>query len=474
MTQSLKKRAPELQAMVNDAVASSGAIGAQVSVISGDERIDLCAGLANLELNSPMTADTISQVGSVTKVFNASLVMTLVEENKLDLDTPVIQYVPNLRLPDTEALNTLTLRHLLSMSSGLDQGPYHEHGRGEDALARFVDAMGDIPQLFPPGQGFGYSNAGTNIAGYVAERVTGVGWDALIRRRILDPAGLAHSTTLAEELPFYRVSVGHSRAQNGQPAKVVRPWYITRSQGPSGSTLTMNAHNLASFGQIFINNGKAADGRRVLAESSVKTMMTPHTDVPVGASLVCIGEKWGLGPSMDRWGNTVVWGHAGGNRSGSSRFSWLPDKRGVLSTVVNTVDADEGFTTRILQDVSRAVFGVGPSLPAAVEPVVRLENPERFIGQFERYGTRHEITEEAGRLRFRQFSLGSGKVAEALGLIYDTALTPLGGDRFLMETPGSGTLPVPIQQCVLGFYGADAQGRATNMATPFLASRRTR
>lgn len=467
-----EKRAAELRAVVDEAGASSGVVGAQVSVILDHDRLDFVYGSSNLELNLPMTADTVVQVGSVCKVFNAALIMTLVEEGRLALDTPVIEYIPDLLIADKVAQSVITLRHLLSMNSGLDNGPYNEHGRGEDALARYVASLHDVPQVFSPGQGFGYSNAGTSLAGYVAERVTGELWDSLIQKRIFEPAGLQHTVTLAEELPFHRVSVGHAKARNGQSAKVLRPWYITRAQGPAGSTLTMCAHDLATFGQIFINGGKAANGRRVLSEASVKIMMTPMTDVPIPASFAGVGQKWGFGPSMDLWGQTAVWGHGGGNRSGSSRFVWLPEKRGVLAVVVNTTDADEAFVTTILGDFSRAVFGVGAALPAAPASAIPLENPGRFVGCYERYGTRYEVMEDAGRLRFTEVSLGSGKHTEALGLVRDSALIPLGDDCFLVETTASGRDLTPPSQAVLGFFGADERNRAVNVATPVVTARR--
>lgn len=473
-TQRLESSAiAELQSIVTDAAASSGVVGAQVSVILGDVRADLVHGSANRELHIPMTADTIVQVGSVCKVFNAALIMTLVEEGKLELDTPVIEYVPDLRLADELAQETITLRQLLSMSSGIDNGPYNEHGRGEDALGRYVASLADVPQVFPPGQGFGYSNAGTSIAGYVAERVMGQGWDALIKQRIFEPAELTRTLTLAEELPFHRVSAGHAKAGPDVAPAVVRPWCITRAQGPSGSTLTMSGHDLASFGQIFVDGGKGAGGRRVLSEASVQTMMTPTTDVPVSAPYVALGQKWGIGPSTDLWDGTVVWGHGGGNRSGASLFFWCPEKRAVLAVVVNTPDAAEQFFGKVLADLSRAVFGAAPSKPVVPELSKTIGNAQRFIGVYERYGTRYEVTDHAGRLHLKEVRLGSGKLIEQRGLIQDSPLVPLGDDRFLLDTQSQCANGVAPLAAAVGFFGNDERGRAANVVTPFLAARRT-
>lgn len=461
-----------LREIFDTAAVSSGAVGAQVSAIIDGERLDFIHGSANLELNTPMTVDTLMQVGSVCKVFNAALIMTLVEERRLALDAPVIEYLPDLRLADEEARRGITLHHLLSMSSGLDNGPYDEHGRGEEALGRYVASLSTIPQIFAPGFGFGYSNAGASLAGYVAERVTGVGWDGLMRERILDAAGLKHALTLAEDMPFHRVSAGHERARNGSPAKVVRPWYVTRAQGPSGSTLTMSARDLASFGKVFLDGGKTGDGHRLLSQASVDSMMTPTTPVPINASFAGLGRKWGLGPNMDVWDGATVWGHGGGNRSGTSRVFWFPEKRAVLAAVVNTYDADEVFMTEIFGEFCQSMLGVRARLPAAPDRVVPLENPWRFLGRYERYGMRYEIDEASNGLRFTEVNLGTATQLGAAGVIRESALIPLGGDCFLIESTAQGRDVSPPSQAVVAFSGADAQGRAGLLLNPFLAARR--
>src|SRR5262245_26150279 len=107
---------PELRALFDDAVRRTGTFGAQLSIIKGDQQLDFAAGSADAANGLDMTTDTVMQIGSITKVFNATMVMSLVEEHKLELDTPVQAYLPKFRVSDAEATRTITLRHLLSMS----------------------------------------------------------------------------------------------------------------------------------------------------------------------------------------------------------------------------------------------------------------------------------------------------------------------------------------------------------------------
>jgi hypothetical protein len=112
-------------------------------------------------------------------------------------------------------------------------------------------------------------------------------------------------------------------------------------------------------------------------------------------------------------------------------------------------------------------------MPAVADPVHAERGFARYVGSYMRYGTRIEISEEAGRLRFKEFSLGSGKLSEQLGLLYDSTLRPHGADRFICDTPGSGTQPILSSHASVGFSGDDGQGRATILVSdPILAARR--
>lgn len=470
----------ELQALVNEIAASTGAVGAQVSAIVGDQRADFVYGTANAELDLPMTVDTIVQLGSTTKVFNAALVMSLVDEGKLAVDTPITQYIPDLGLGGKPAPSTLNLRRLLSMSGGLDFGP-NDGSLGNDAIGRYVARLNSIPLVYPVGEGFGYSNASVCIAAHAAERVTGLPWDTLLRKRIFEPAGLTHAANASStgDLPYLRVAVGHTPVQSGQPVKVLRPWYSNDSLSPSGagSTVAISAHDLASFGEIFINGGKAANGNRLLSEAAVKAMMTPTTSLAMGAPHWGVGENWGLGPTMTKWGDTVVWGHGGSALGGSSILLWFPEKRAVLTFTVNSPTVFEEFAIRITTDFAQALLGVhAPPVYGPPAKAVRVDRPQRLVGTYARAGDRIEITEQAGRLHYKEFNdeLAARYKEMSLkvpagatpGLMVDTDLIALGNDRFLVNFPGF------KHGIAVFFSGKDARGQATNITSGLRTARR--
>ena len=451
----------QLQRIVEKVGIESGAVGGQVSVIVGAQRADFVFGSANAELNQPMTSDTVIQIGSTTKVFNAALIMTLVEQHRLDLDVPIVQYMPHFHVADPKARGAITLRQLLSMSSGLDNGPYTQFWNGDEALASYVDSLRALPQAFAPGRGFGYSNAGTSIAGRIVEVVTGDTWDAALRSRILEPLGLSHIVTLAEDLPFQRVSVGHLPGKDGHPPTVVRPWYITRAQGPAGSTLAASAHDVAEFGALFINHGVASNGHRVLSHESVAAMMTPTAPSPGGDFVA-----WGVGPSLMRWGSTDVWWHPGGNQSGVSMLFWIPEQRAVVAAIMNTPAAAGKFFKAIRGSFAQAVFGVRATEVAPPAAPIAVPNPERFVGTYVYTGARYEISQSGSKLHLQMTFRYEGALEDEPPAAADEGdLIALGGDRFLLAQPDGGFESV-------SFFGPTTDGRAENLIAPYFAARR--
>ncbi len=448
-----------IQALFDKAVERSGTVGAQLSIIKDGQQFDFVAGLANAELNIPMTQDTIGQIGSTTKIFNAMLVMSLVEEGRLDLDTPVASYLPSFSVADPVATRVITLRQLHSMSSGLDNGDYAEHGPGEDALARRIASLKTLPQAFVPGSAFGYSNAGTDIAGYVAERVSGTFWDDLLMERILEPAGLKNAASRARDLVYQRVAVGHRLDPRGGAPTVTRPWSISRGLAPAGATLNMSAHDLVRFGKIFLDHGVADTGNRILSKRAIQTMMTPQIETQSRM----YAQSWCIGPHKSEWDGVELWGHPGGNISGLSYLHWIPERNAAIAHTLNTGEAFGRFSKVMFEELTEVAFGMTKPKMVAPSPPLAIANAERYVGTYESLGVSREVVAAGERLRMTTIRSG---IDEG-----DTvSLVPLGGDRFLLDAgEASDPLALPVDTA---FFGDDGNGRALNMLNGVFPLRR--
>ncbi len=135
------------------------------------------------------TADALFQIGSITKVWTATLVMQLVDEGRIELDAPVRRYLPGFRVADEAVSDAVTIRHLLTHTSGIDGDHFADTGRGDDALERYVESCAELPQVHPLGATYSYCNTGYTVLGRVLELVADTVWDDLLRTRLVQPLG---------------------------------------------------------------------------------------------------------------------------------------------------------------------------------------------------------------------------------------------------------------------------------------------
>ncbi|MGW6462072.1 serine hydrolase [Streptomyces sp. NPDC055078] len=450
-----------IAAAAEAAAAELGIVGAQVAIATGDNLVEIPVGVENFATGRSVTPDTLFQIGSTTKVFTAALVMQLVDEGRVDLDEPVVKYLPDFRLGDRYATQHVTPRHLLSMSSGIDNGPYRDMGRGDDSVRKAVALVAELPVMSRPGDGFGYTNASTNVSGLIVETLTGTTWDTALRERLLGPAGLRHSASLPEDQIFHPVAVGH--VNTGDGVRHSGPWIFDRGSGPAGSSLSMSAGDLARFGQLFLRGGRAADGTRVLSQESVAAMQTRQIDVP--AKLFADG--WCLGPYVKTWDGVTVFGHSGTTMCGSSTLVWVPEHRTAVAVTVNVANRGYHFADAVFGHVFREVLGISKPARPAKRAVVTVD-PAPYLGTYEAGGVRYELRADGDRL-FVTLTAGGASDLVSEGFEPVTSeLYPLGDHRFL---PADDAIGGDHLWDVAFYLGDD--GRAERFLNGAFAARRT-
>lgn len=440
----------DLEALFDSLVETSGAAGVQLTVIRGDERIDLAAGVRDAGLAKPMTVDTTNQVGSVTKVFTAALVLELVARGELDLDEPVIARIPEFRLADQHAAEKITLRHLLSMSAGIDNGDY----RFCDTLAERIESLATCPQHFVPGEGYGYSNAGTDIAGYVAQRVMGRSWDDLLREFVLEPAKLGSTASRDAERDPALMSRGHIFDPAAGSYSYVEQDHITLGSSPAGSTLTSNAADLATLGKALLD-GYLDPPRSVFAASTIQHMFTPQVEVPIKS----LATAWCLGPAKLEWQGVEIWWHPGGNSRGSSWLFIVPEQGGVLACTSNTPSVALGFQPLLINGIFAAAFGTAPVAPEVIAlPPAELG---RYCGTYASLGGELDVERRDDRLHLTHTMRWGTVLIKSEGF-----LEPTGPGRFWLnanDETGPSNLPNEF-----AFSGTDGEGRAIHAVNMFI------
>jgi CubicO group peptidase (beta-lactamase class C family) len=388
-------------------------------------------GVLNKNTGVETTTDSVFQIGSMGKVWTATVAMQLVDEGLIDLDAPVKDVLPELDLADPETTEKVTLRHLLIHTSGIDGDDFTDTGRGDDCLEKYVAHLHEVGQNHPLGATWSYCNAGFVLTGRIIEKLTGTTWDQAIQDRIVKRLGLTHTVTLPEDALLHRTAVGH--VDDGEGGSTVAPeWMLPRSLGPAG-LVSCTAADVLTFVRSHLSGGTGAGGASLLSSASVEAMTEHQVDLPDKDTL---GDSWGIGWIRFGWDGHRLVGHDGNTIGQASFLRVLPEAG--LAVVLLT---NGGGTLDLYQALYREVFGelAGVSLPSPLMPpdVAPEIDLQRHVGVYERIGTRMEVTANASTLALTATPTGAAADIAAESAL-QIELHPLdeAGNHFVTQMPG--------------------------------------
>jgi CubicO group peptidase (beta-lactamase class C family) len=274
-------------------------------------------GVRSLENKSDkITPQSLFHMASITKPFVATSVMQLVEKGKVDLDAPVVKYLPYFRLND-ERSATITVRQMLSHLSGMPDvrdyewdNPQYDDG----ALERYVRSLTNQSLIAAPGAGFRYSNMAYEVLGDLIAKVSGMTFEDYVSKHILEPLGMKSSTLLVKKAAPSLLTSPHVM-DNSYQTVVSKVFPYNRMHSPS-STLYSNALDMSRWAMANMNRGEL-DGKRILNNSSYDIMWKP-----AGDKWQQIGISWFLGKHRDH--RTIS--HSGGDTGFVSNLVMIPDQ----------------------------------------------------------------------------------------------------------------------------------------------------
>jgi len=335
----------------------------------------------------PMATDTIFRLASMTKPVTSVAVMMLVQEGDLGLDDPVSQYLPafeDKQVIETfnaadktyttrPAVTTMTIRHLLTHTSGLG------YAFSNTTIAQLADdltpgaSVAGLPLLYDPGTRWTYSES-TRVLGTLVEEVSGQPLDEFLAERIFVPLGMSDTFYRVPAPKASRVATLHRTTPDGlveipNPAEISSPVY-----GDGG--LHSTAADYAKFIQLFLNDGRAPNGTRLLSEATVRLMGQNHTgSVRVElqpAALPEITEPFPLGAGRDTFGLgfQITGAHddplsrSPGSMSWAGAFNtefWIDPERGAGGVLLmqylpfydaTAIETLQGFERRVYQGLA--------------------------------------------------------------------------------------------------------------------------
>ncbi|MGM5470725.1 serine hydrolase [Flavobacteriaceae bacterium LMO-SS05] len=150
-------------------------------------------GMADLELQVPLTTDNVFEIGSITKQFTAVSILMLEEQGKLNIEDEITKYIPD--YPTQGKI--ITIHHLLNHTSGIksytDMENFMKLARTDMSPTEIIDKFKNEPMEFDPGEKFHYNNSGYILLGYIIEVVSGESYADFIQKHIFDKVGMSSS-----------------------------------------------------------------------------------------------------------------------------------------------------------------------------------------------------------------------------------------------------------------------------------------
>jgi CubicO group peptidase (beta-lactamase class C family) len=282
----------ETAAPIDALLASSVEAGRIPGVIAiaatADEIIyEGAAGFRDIESNTEMTVDTITQIASMTKAITSVAVMQLVEQGKVKLDSPVGDYLPQMKEAEVlegfdadnnpilrPAKTAVTVHQLLTHTSGFVYEIWNENAAryassGHTEGGNFLEA----PLAFDPGTKWEYGIS-TDILGVLVEVVSEQSLNEYFREHIFNPLGMSDSYYIVPKEKLKRLATAYSKSEQGEltPIPYSRP---TGEFFSGGGGLRSTASDYVRFLQVILNGGEL-DGVRVLSTASVNLMSQNH------------------------------------------------------------------------------------------------------------------------------------------------------------------------------------------------------
>jgi len=325
-------------------------------------------GHRDLARRQAMPTDAIFRIYSMTKPIASVAVLMLMEEGALTLDDAVSRHLPEFtgqRLKDgTPPNKPLTLRHLLTHTSGINTDKAAADPQAAPDLATFARRVADVPLAVEPGSRFRYDGINTDVLCRVVEVVSGRPFGRFLQERIFEPLGMADTGFRVQKAQRHRIADITSVSDDGRlvladARSADEPGVALRDYDSGAGGLYSTAPDYLRFAQMLLDEGRWR-GKRLLSPRTVAMMrmnQVAHLDVGNGLGP---GEGFGLGVSM-------VLDPARRGRLGSEgAFGWPG-----AATTYFTVDPRERLIgILMMQHVPRGLAADPPRPTAAFHNIV--------------------------------------------------------------------------------------------------------
>lgn len=313
----LAARLDRAYAEIDRVVQASSVPGMVVGVTDRNGTLKIFMhGYADVKTKTPITADSLFEIGSITKSFTAITLMQLMDEGRFDPQAPITKYLSWFAVQSKFA--PITGHHLLTHTAGI---PNYRPDLASMPYATY--SLRDFEVSYAPGEHFWYSNIGFQTLGYVVEKIEGLPYHSVIDRRIFKRLGMASSKAVIDDELRSKLAVSYVQwPYNNEYLE--QPWFEYRA---ADGSVASTVGDMLSYTRLILNRGQTPKGR-MLSEKAFQMLTKPALN----------NYAYGLNVrSVD--GNTVI-SHGGGIAGFNSLMeAYMDDGFGIVALGNATLNA---------------------------------------------------------------------------------------------------------------------------------------
>jgi CubicO group peptidase (beta-lactamase class C family) len=344
-----------IDSAVSRLFALNGSPGVGVVVVR-DAQIVFAKGFgyADAETKRPFTAETEFYIASTTKSFTGLAAAILDQQGIMKLDEPISRYLPAMRLRAPMNPDSITVRSLLTHTSGIGEGPVAMR------LAFTGEYSGDAELVSllaehspnPKGREYSYTNLGYNIVGLAMDNVTHESWKETLNRLLFKPLGMTRTSAYVSgraqdrlAMPYVTTPEGFARTPYGK---------VDANMQSAGGLITTPL-DMGRWLVAQINDGRV-DGRQVLPRAAVAE--THKIQVPIAGNMRGMRNLgYGLGWQIVMLGNDTLLAHGGGFRGFATHMSFMPQRRIGVAVMANNGELGGPLAELIANAIYEVMLG---------------------------------------------------------------------------------------------------------------------
>jgi CubicO group peptidase (beta-lactamase class C family) len=340
-----------------------------------DDQIIYAKGLGykDFEKQVPVTADTQFAIGSATKAFTALSVLMTQDEGKLSLDDSPKKYLSYFKMKDADTDAKITIRDLLSHSSGLNRTDLAMI-TGKLTRAELIQVAGEAKPTAKLREKFQYQNIMFAAAGEIVAQAQKQAWEKFVPERIFKPLGMTNSTMSMDEMQKVRdYSFGYDYNFDTKETRRL-PFREIDQVAPAGS-INSSAKDMAQWVRFVLNGGISAGGKRLVSEKGVEEWLKPQMKISPNGKF-----NYGLGWFLQEWNGLKVVQHGGNIDGFNALVAMIPEKK--LGFVMLTNVSASSLGSDLMPIVWENILGKPETKNADGSIALSTKTMEKMAGKY--------------------------------------------------------------------------------------------